>query len=203
MEVFFFFKGGFTFPSISFRGRFAIEPSYAKVENLVFGRMAFRGMNPELERMLEAERAREEEEAAARREADVDDEAMAAHFGSLRATVGRKFATKRQAGAAGAGTVGASATAEAASGSSPSSSPAPMQGVASSSSTTSSASRAGGEEGEEILRRGAELVEEMRSQHKVWTRQEGQQSRPLAGGSSAPAGRGGKRKKKFLKPPQD
>lgn len=80
----------------SFRGRFTVEPSYSKIENLAFGRMAFRGMNPEVERMMEAQRLREEEEAASRREKEVNDEAMAAHFGNLRATVGRKFATKRQ-----------------------------------------------------------------------------------------------------------
>ncbi len=86
-----------------FRGRFSVEPSYAKVENLVFGRMAFRGMNPEIEKMMEAERLKEEEEAAARRETEVNDEAMAAHFGALRATVGRKFATKRELAASSSG----------------------------------------------------------------------------------------------------
>ncbi len=150
-----------------FRGRFATEQSYAKVENLVFGRMAFRGMNPEIERMLEAERIREEEEAASRQEAEVGDETMAAHFGSLRASVGKKFATKRQA-------------------------------AASELASASSSSTKVAEEGEDLLRRGAEMVEQMRGQHKVWRKEEAASSGRGRGRGAA----GGKRGK-FRKPPQD
>ncbi len=170
------------------RGRFTVEPSYAKVENLVFGRMAFRGMNPEVERMMEAERAREEEEAAARRETAVDDEAMAAHFGNLRATVGRKFATKRQAAASAAAASGGG-------------------GGASSSSSSSQEQQ----DGEDILRRGAEMVGSMRSQNKTWRkeefgpRQQQQQQREQQQFQSG-GGKGGAGKikvQKFMKPPQD
>ena len=33
--------------------RFIAEPSYVNIENLSFGRLAFHGMNPEIERMAE------------------------------------------------------------------------------------------------------------------------------------------------------
>lgn len=44
---------------------FIIEPSFVYCENLIEGRLSFRGMNPEIERLLEIER---EEKAAAKRE---------------------------------------------------------------------------------------------------------------------------------------
>ena len=42
-----------------------MDPSYASVEDLSFGRLAFHGMNPEIEKMAENEKIRQEEEAAA------------------------------------------------------------------------------------------------------------------------------------------
>ena len=45
-----------------------MEPSYVNFENLNFGRMAFRGMNPEIEKMMENERIREEEAGRERTE---------------------------------------------------------------------------------------------------------------------------------------
>lgn len=44
---------------------FIIEPSFVHCENLIEGRLSFRGMNPEIERLLELER---EEKAAAKRQ---------------------------------------------------------------------------------------------------------------------------------------
>ena len=42
--------------SISFsRGRFITEPSYAAIENLMFGHRAYLGMNPEIEKMTQEE----------------------------------------------------------------------------------------------------------------------------------------------------
>ena len=55
--------------------------------------MAFCGMNPEVEKMMADERLRKEE--VVKTEQDVGDEEMAAHYGALHGTVGRKFATKR------------------------------------------------------------------------------------------------------------
>jgi hypothetical protein len=42
-----------------------LDPSYASVEDLSFGRIAFHGMNPEIEKMVENERIRQEEKEAA------------------------------------------------------------------------------------------------------------------------------------------
>ena len=48
------------------RCRFIIDPSYASIEDLNFGRIAFHGMNPEIEKMAENERVRREEIEAAK-----------------------------------------------------------------------------------------------------------------------------------------
>ena len=78
-----------------FRGRFIVEPSHVNIENLSFGRMAFHGMNPDIEKMAEDERVRMEEAEEARREKDVQDDEMAEFFSSVNSTVAKKFATKR------------------------------------------------------------------------------------------------------------
>ncbi|TMW53185.1 hypothetical protein DOY81_001728 [Sarcophaga bullata] len=59
---------------------FIIEPSFVHCENLIEGRLSFRGMNPEIERLLELER---EEKAAAKRQeqsTDVSTEEMAKFY---------------------------------------------------------------------------------------------------------------------------
>ena len=52
--------------SLTNRSRFIIDPSYASIEDLNFGRIAFHGMNPEIEKMAENERIRREEMEAAK-----------------------------------------------------------------------------------------------------------------------------------------
>ena len=70
-------------------GRIMVEPSYVPIENLRFGRLAFKGMNAEIESMMA-------EHAAALagddKEADVDDAEMASR---LSKNIAKKFATKR------------------------------------------------------------------------------------------------------------
>ena len=51
----------------NYRSRFIVDPSYASVEDLCFGRIAFHGMNPEIEKMMTNERIRHEEKEALRR----------------------------------------------------------------------------------------------------------------------------------------
>ena len=72
-----------------------MEPSYVPCENLIVGRLSFKGMNPEIERILELE---EEAERAANRpvvnEADVSDIEMANRYNSLVGTISKKFSTK-------------------------------------------------------------------------------------------------------------
>ncbi|XP_073826414.1 M-phase phosphoprotein 6 [Musca autumnalis] len=48
------------------KSNFIIEPSFVHCENLIEGRLSFRGMNPEIERLLELEKA--EKEASQRHE---------------------------------------------------------------------------------------------------------------------------------------
>ena len=75
--------------------RFVVEPSYVNIENLSFGRLAFGGMNPEIEKMAEDERIKKEEAEEARKEKDVQDEEMVEFYGSISNTIGKKFSTKR------------------------------------------------------------------------------------------------------------
>lgn len=74
---------------------FIIEPSFVHCENLLDGRLSFRGMNPEIERLLEIER---EEKAAAKRHeqnTDVSNEDMMKFYQNKTAgaahTVEKKF----------------------------------------------------------------------------------------------------------------
>merc|ERR1712158_159666 len=60
--------------------RFVINPSFASVEDLNFGRMAFLGMNSEIEQMQADQKAVQEEREALAREKDVGDEEMAKRF---------------------------------------------------------------------------------------------------------------------------
>merc|ERR1712037_12708 len=76
--------------------RFITEPSFAVAENLVSGRLAFNGANPEIEKMMENKRLRAEEVEEAKREKEVQDEEMAMHYGNLKGTVAKKFASKRR-----------------------------------------------------------------------------------------------------------
>ena len=71
--------------------RIVIEPSYVNIEGLRFGRMAFRGMNSEIESMM-AEQEAKNNEAKSSMEMDVSDMEMTM---KLSKTIGKKFATKR------------------------------------------------------------------------------------------------------------
>lgn len=119
-----------------------VEPSYAKVEELLFGRMAFHGMNPEIERMMEDQRVREEETAALKREKDISDKEMAVALstgGSLRGTVAKKFASKRD-----------------------------WDG---SQRKAAGKSKQSTESGEQLLQAGTVLLSQMRSHNRTWQRQ--------------------------------
>ena len=76
--------------------RFITEPSYVNIENLTFGRLAFNGMNPEIEKMAEDDRVQKEEVESERREKDIQDEEMMEYYhNNVANTVNKKFATKR------------------------------------------------------------------------------------------------------------
>merc|ERR1712059_142382 len=70
--------------------RVIIEPSYVPVENLVFGRLAFKGMNSEIEAMMSAAEAAKEE--SIKQEMDVSDMEMSTR---LAQNMAKKFAKKR------------------------------------------------------------------------------------------------------------
>ncbi|XP_003700334.1 M-phase phosphoprotein 6 [Megachile rotundata] len=57
--------------------RFIIEPSYAFCENLIEGRLSFHGMNPEIEKLMEAEQNSYNAVEEAKKEKDISDEQMA------------------------------------------------------------------------------------------------------------------------------
>jgi len=162
-----------------FRSRFRVEPSYAPVENLVFGRMAFKGMNPEVELMMEQEdeRRREAEASSAGQiEADVGDKALAEHFAGVRASIGRKFATKREHAAKRDAS----------------------DMLAGPSTSSAGASGSQHHSGEELMARGADMVGQMRSQNRTWHR-EGSRGGHRGRGDTR-EGKGGKKRRGFLKP---
>lgn len=73
---------------------YIVEPSYVPCEDLNDGRFSFRGMNPEIERLLE-------QEAAARRALiepnvtkDVSDKDMTNYYSSMMKTMEKKFQAK-------------------------------------------------------------------------------------------------------------
>lgn len=77
--------------------KFLIEPSYATVEFLKFGRMSFKGQNPEIEKImstLEADRQLEQSQAN-ERGGTVSDVEFAERYTTLIDTVGKKFTKKR------------------------------------------------------------------------------------------------------------
>ena len=78
------------------RQRFVLNPSMASVEDLNFGRMAFLGMNPDIEKMMSDERVRLEEAEELKKEKDVQDDEMADRYARLSQTVAKKFASKQE-----------------------------------------------------------------------------------------------------------
>ncbi|XP_062857912.1 M-phase phosphoprotein 6 isoform X1 [Trichomycterus rosablanca] len=76
------------------------ERSYVSCEDLVYGRMSFKGFNPEVEKLMvlmNAPREEEDEEETdmARMETDITDEEMALRYESLVESMKRRFAKKR------------------------------------------------------------------------------------------------------------
>ncbi|XP_063168968.1 M-phase phosphoprotein 6 [Candoia aspera] len=76
------------------------ERSFVMCEDLLYGRMSFKGFNPEVEKLMiqmnsryKMEDAEEEKNAM---EADVSDEEMARRYETLVGTIGKKFLKKRE-----------------------------------------------------------------------------------------------------------
>lgn len=77
--------------------KFIFEPSYTRCENLMFGRMSFKGFNPEIEKLMKLKNNEMFSEETERRENEisVNDQEMAERYESLVGTISKKFANKR------------------------------------------------------------------------------------------------------------
>ncbi|XP_043262269.1 M-phase phosphoprotein 6 [Colletes gigas] len=71
--------------------RFIIEPSYVFCEKLMEGRVSFQGMNPEIEKLMEAEWNNERSVVETKKETDVSDEQMTEHFKAFRKNVKHEY----------------------------------------------------------------------------------------------------------------
>ncbi|XP_034644523.1 M-phase phosphoprotein 6 [Trachemys scripta elegans] len=86
-------------PELKEKESFIIEErSFMPCEDLLYGRMSFKGFNPEVEKLMIQMNSRykkEEIEADDTAEADVSDEEMARRYETLVGTIGKKFLKKR------------------------------------------------------------------------------------------------------------
>ncbi|XP_026095314.1 M-phase phosphoprotein 6-like [Carassius auratus] len=89
-------------PELKAKENYIIEErSYAPCEDLVFGRMSFRGFNPEVEKLMLLMNTHQEEEEddedgnVSRMETDITDEEMAKRYESMVESMRKKFAKKR------------------------------------------------------------------------------------------------------------
>jgi len=73
--------------------RFILESSFIPIENLKFGRLSFKGMNPEIETIMLEEASREE--SVRQTEMEVSDQEMAERYSNLVGTIEKKFSKKR------------------------------------------------------------------------------------------------------------
>ncbi|CAK6977978.1 M-phase phosphoprotein 6 [Scomber scombrus] len=75
------------------------EKSFVPCEDLYYGRMSFKGFNPEVEKLMALmnpkEEVEKEEEEDRRMQTDVTDEEMALRYESLVGSMKKKFAKKR------------------------------------------------------------------------------------------------------------
>lgn len=79
---------------LSGTSQFIIEPSYVPCENLKEGRISFRGMNPEIERLLELEELEKQSKTDNDVKKDVTDAEMTDYYGNVVKTMQKKFETK-------------------------------------------------------------------------------------------------------------
>ncbi|XP_053305354.1 M-phase phosphoprotein 6 [Spea bombifrons] len=86
-------------PELKEKESFIIEErSFLPCEEFLFGRMSFKGFNPEVEKLMIQMNAKEKTEEViddGKMEVDVTDEEMARRYESLVGTIQKKFAKKR------------------------------------------------------------------------------------------------------------
>ncbi|MCJ8735866.1 hypothetical protein PDJAM_G00252550 [Pangasius djambal] len=90
-------------PELKAKESFIVEErSYVPCEDLVYGRMSFKGFNSEVEKLMvlmnapKEEEDEEEEKDMTRMDTDITDEEMAMRYGSLVESMKRRFAKKRE-----------------------------------------------------------------------------------------------------------
>lgn len=72
---------------------YIIEPSYVPCEDLIDGHVSFRGINPEIERLMEKEQIAKQQPVDREMTKDVSDKDMVQHY-NLVNTISRKFDRK-------------------------------------------------------------------------------------------------------------
>ncbi|KAL6448218.1 hypothetical protein ACFW04_000306 [Cataglyphis niger] len=65
-------------------GKFFMEPSYIFCEELVNGRLSFQGMNPAIEKLMEARENAKRAETETKEEVDISDEQMTVQWQKMR-----------------------------------------------------------------------------------------------------------------------
>lgn len=74
--------------------KFIVEPSYVPCENLIDGRFSFRGMNPEIERILELEAKQTQLNIDGKM--DISDENMATYYTNLTKTKTKQYDSRNR-----------------------------------------------------------------------------------------------------------
>lgn len=65
-------------------GQFLMEPSYVFCEELIDGRLSFQGMNPTIEKLMEAKENAKRAQVETKQEVDMSDEEMAVQWQKMR-----------------------------------------------------------------------------------------------------------------------
>ncbi|KZC14294.1 PREDICTED: M-phase phosphoprotein 6 [Dufourea novaeangliae] len=76
--------------------RFIIEPSYIFCEKLIDGRVSYQGMNPEVEKLMEAEEKNKCVLLDIKNDTDISDEQMVEHWKGLRTKIKSKYTNVEQ-----------------------------------------------------------------------------------------------------------
>ncbi|KAL4642215.1 M-phase phosphoprotein 6 [Arapaima gigas] len=88
-------------PDLKAKESFIIEEnSFVPCEDLIYGRMSFKGFNPEVEKFIQvlntmSQKEQEADEDLVRMETDITDEEMANRYNRLVENIRKKFAKKR------------------------------------------------------------------------------------------------------------
>lgn len=92
------YSGEITDKMLQDSSRYIIEPSFIPCENLLEGRFSFRGMNPEIERILELEEQARQAKMDKDVHKDVTDKDMSTYYTNLAQTVAKKFNGRARGG---------------------------------------------------------------------------------------------------------